>query len=201
MNEDKRGHKAVFGIFSSRFQLENAVSSLKANDFRNSDISVLMPSKEDTQNFAHEKSTKAPEGATAGAAGGFAIGGILGWLVGVGSLAIPGIGPFVAAGPIVAALAGAGVGGAIGGLAGTLVGIGIPEYEAKRYESIVQNGGILLSVHVDDAQWAQKAREILQDCGARDISSTNEERAKTVETFMKKSDRGSDSFNNLYPPL
>lgn len=200
MKNERKNHKAVFGIFTSQFQLENAVSALKAKGFRNSDISVLMPSKDSPNNFAYEKSTKAPEGAATGATSGLAIGGILGWLVGIGSLTIPGIGPFIAAGPIVTALAGAGVGSAIGGLAGTLVGIGIPEYEAKRYESIVHNGGILISVHVDDSQWVENARSILQDCGAKDISSTTEEHAKTVETFMRKS-KPSDDIYTQYPPM
>jgi hypothetical protein len=170
----KKGRSAVFGIFESRLQVEHAVDELKLQGFRNSDISVLMPSKTESQDFAHEKSTKAPEGAATGATGGLAIGGALGWLVGAGALAIPGIGPFVAAGPIMAAIAGAGIGGAVGGIAGGLVGLGIPEYEAKRYEGIVKNGGLLMSVHVDDSEWSKKAKQILEDTGAKDISSTSE---------------------------
>lgn len=175
-DKNLKGHRAVFGIFHSRNEVENCVDTLKVRGFRNQDISVLMPSAESTENFAHEKSTKAPEGAAAGASGGLILGGALGWLVGAGALAIPGIGPFVAAGPILASIAGAGIGGTIGGVAGALVGFGIPEYEAKRYENIVQEGGILLSVHVDDSDWSKKAKETLEDCGAVDISSTSEEK-------------------------
>jgi hypothetical protein len=126
---------AVFGIYPNRTSAENAVDALKAADFRNSDISVLLPEGAGTKDFAHEKNTKAPEGATTGAGTGALLAGGLGWLLGIGALAIPGLGPFIAAGPIMAALAGAGVGGAVGGLTGALIGMGIPEYEAKRYEA------------------------------------------------------------------
>jgi hypothetical protein len=165
---------AVFGIYPNRTSVETAVDALKAAGFRNSDISVLFPENSGTKDFAHEKSTKAPEGATTGAGTGALLGGGLGWLVGIGALAIPGLGPFIAAGPFVAALAGAGAGGAIGGLTGALVGMGIPEYEAKRYEGRVKDGGILLSVHSDDSQWAKRAKEILEHTGAQDVSSTGE---------------------------
>ena len=165
---------AVFGIYPNRTSVESAVDALKAAGFRNSDISVLFPENAGTKDFAHEKSTKAPEGATAGAGTGAVLGGGLGWLVGIGALAIPGLGPFIAAGPIVAALAGAGAGGAIGGLTGALVGMGIPEYEAKRYEGRVKDGGILLSVHSDDSQWTKRAKDILERTGAQDVSSTGE---------------------------
>lgn len=180
--ENKKGNKAVFGIFDTRIAVENAVDQLKAEGFRNSDISVLLPTGEETKAFAHEKSTKAPEGAAAGATGGMAVGGILGWLAGIGSLAIPGIGPFVAAGPIVGAVAGAGVGGAVGGLTGALIGYGIPEYEAKRYESFIREGGMLISVHVDDSEWSAKAKDILETCGARDIDSATEKRVGTQKS-------------------
>jgi len=165
---------AVFGIYSTRASAESAVDALKAAQFRNNDISVLLPENAGTKDFAHEKNTKAPEGATTGAGTGALLGGGLGWLVGIGALAIPGLGPFIAAGPIMAALAGAGVGGALGGLTGALIGMGIPEYEAKRYEGRVKDGGILLSVHSDDSQWTKKAKEILERTGAQDISSTGE---------------------------
>ena len=165
---------AIFGIYPNRTSVESAVDDLKAAGFRNADISVLFPENSGTKDFAHEKSTKAPEGATAGAGTGAVLGGGLGWLVGIGALAIPGLGPFIAAGPIVAALAGAGAGGALGGLTGALVGLGIPEYEAKRYEGRVKDGGILLSVHSDDSQWTKKAKEILEQTGAQDVSSTGE---------------------------
>jgi hypothetical protein len=147
---------------------------LQAAGFRNTDISVLFPENEGTKDFAHEKDTKAPEGATAGAGTGALLGGGLGWLVGIGALAIPGLGPFIAAGPIMAALAGAGVGGAVGGLTGALIGMGIPEYVAKRYEGRVKDGGILLSVHSDDSEWTKKAKEILEHTGAQDVSSSGE---------------------------
>ncbi len=165
---------AVFGIYPTRVKVEGAVDALKAAGFRNSDISVLFPENTGTKDFAHEKNTKAPEGAATGAGTGALLGGGLGWLVGIGALAIPGLGPFIAAGPIVAALAGAGAGGAIGGLTGALVGMGVPEYEAKRYEGRVKDGGILLSVHSDDSQWTKKAKEILERTGAEDVSSTRE---------------------------
>ncbi len=174
MNSDKPGHKAAFGIFDSKPSVEGAVEMLKNAGFRSSDISVLMPTQESTKDFAHEKATKAPEGATTGATTGALLGGGLGWLAGIGSLAIPGVGPLIAAGPIMAALAGAGVGGAVGGLAGSLIGMGIPEYEAKRYEGFVKDGGILLSVHVDDTEWAKKAKDILESSGARDIATAGE---------------------------
>jgi hypothetical protein len=165
---------AALGIYSTRTGVESAVEALKAEGFRNTDISVLFPYNEGTKDFAHEKGTKAPEGAAAGAGTGAVVGGTLGWLAGIGSLAIPGLGPFIAAGPIMAALAGAGVGGAVGGVAGALIGMGIPEYEAKRYEGRVKSGGILLSVHCDDRVWTKKATKILERTGAEDVSSTGE---------------------------
>src|SRR6202045_1580236 len=165
---------AVFGIYSSYGQVESAVNALKAAGFRNTDISVLFPENVGSKDFAHEKGTKAPEGATAGAGTGIVLGGAMGWLMGVGALAIPGLGPFIAAGPIMATLAGAGVGGAVGGIAGALVGMGIPEYEAKRYEGRVKDGGILISVHCDDSEWKRRAKQILEATGAQDISATSE---------------------------
>jgi hypothetical protein len=165
---------AVFGIYSDYAGVENAVDSLKAAGFRNTDISVLFPENVGTKDFATKKETKAPEGAAAGAGTGAVIGGGLGWLMGIGALAIPGLGPFIAAGPIMAALAGVGVGGAVGGIAGALIGMGIPEYEAKRYEGRIKGGGILLSVHSDDSNWTKRAKEILENTGAQDISSAGE---------------------------
>jgi hypothetical protein len=170
---------AVFGIYPDRAAVDNAVDALRDAEFRNSDISVLFPETTGTKDFAHEKNTKAPEGATTGAGTGALLGGGLGWLVGIGALAIPGLGPFIAAGPIMAALAGAGVGGAVGGLTGALIGMGIPEYEAKRYDGRVKDGGILLSVHSDDSQWTKKAKEVLERTGAEDVSSTGEASADT----------------------
>jgi len=165
---------AVFGIFQTREGAEETVDALRRANFRNADISALFPDNAGTKDFAHEKNTKAPEGASTGAASGAVAGGVLGWLVGIGALAIPGIGPFIAAGPIVAALAGAGALGTVGGIVGALVGMGIPEYEAKRYEGRVKHGGILLSVHCDDSHWTKRAEEILKMCGGEDISSTSE---------------------------
>ena len=167
---------AVFGIYPSFELAESAVSALKAEGFRATDISVLLPENVGSKDLAHLKATKAPEGASAGAGSGAIIGGTLGWLVGIGALAIPGIGPLVAAGPIVAALAGAGAGGAVGGIAGALVGMGIPEYEAKRFEGRVRKGGILLSVHADDSKWMNRAKQLLIKTGAEDVASANEEK-------------------------
>ena len=173
---------AVFGIYRDRVSLENAVDILRNEGFRNTDISVLFPDNQGTKDFAHEKNTKAPEGATTGATSGAVVGGTLGWLAGIGALAIPGLGPFIAAGPIVATLAGAGAGGVVGGLTGALVGMGIPEYEAKRYEGRVKEGGILLSVHSDNRDWTKKAKEILERTGAQDVSSAGEESADFQKT-------------------
>ena len=173
---------AVFGIYPTYGALDGAVESLRASGFRNTDISVLFPENVGTKDFGHEKNTKAPEGATTGAGTGAVLGGGLGWLLGIGALAIPGLGPFIAAGPIMAALAGAGVGGAVGGLTGALIGMGIPEYEAKRYEGRVKDGGILLSVHSDDSSWTKKAKEILERTGAQDVSSTGETTADNDDT-------------------
>ena len=165
---------AVFGIYPSYEAVERAVDALRVAGFRSTDISVLFPENVGTKDFAHEKATKAPEGTATGAGTGAVIGGTLGWLTGIGALAIPGLGPFIAAGPIVAALAGMGVGGAVGGFAGALIGMGIPEYEAKRYEGRVKKGGILLSVHSDNSDWTKRAKQILEDTGAEDISSAGE---------------------------
>src|SRR5579864_9039062 len=168
---------AAFGIYRNRVSVDKAVDALRAAEFRNTDISVLFPENEGTKDFAVQKQTKAPEGTTTGATSGAVIGGGLGWLAGIGALAIPGLGPLIAAGPIVAALAGAGAGGVVGGLTGALVGMGIPEYEAKRYEGRIKEGGILLSVHPDNSEWTKKAKEILERTGAEDISSTGEAKA------------------------
>jgi hypothetical protein len=166
--------KAVFGIVPTQGHAERIASDLKAAGFTANDISVLLPDKNATRDFAHEKNTKAPEGAAAGAGTGGLLGGGLGWLVGIGSLAIPGLGPFIAAGPILAALSGAAVGAAVGGLTGALVGMGIPELEAKQYESKIREGNILVSVHTDDGTERNRASEILKRGGAHDISSSGE---------------------------
>jgi len=173
---------AVFGIYRDRINAENGVAALRDAGFRNTDISALLPDNEGTKDFAHQKGTKAPEGTATGASTGAILGGGLGWLAGIGALAIPGLGPFIAAGPIMAALAGVGVGGAIGGITGALVGMGIPEYEAKRYEGRVKDGGILLSVHSDSSEWTHKAKDILERTGASDVSSTGEAKADWQKT-------------------
>jgi len=175
---------SVFGIYKTKMSAELAADALLAAGFSNSDISVLMPDTQSTREFAHEKNTKAPEGATTGAVTGGAIGGTLGLLAGIGALAIPGLGPFIAAGPIVGALAGAGAGGAVGTLVGALIGMGIPEYEAKRYEGRVKDGGILLSAHCNTSAEIDRAKDILKRTGAEDISSTGEKSTSThhVET-------------------
>jgi hypothetical protein len=165
---------AVFGIYPTYEQFEQGIAELRLADFRATDISVLHPENVGNKDFAHQMATKAPEGASTGAATGMAVGGTLGWLVGIGALAIPGLGPFIAAGPIMAALAGIGAGGAVGGLTGALVGFGIPEYEAVRYEGRVKSGGILVSVHADDSEWIGRAKEILERTGAEDVSSSSE---------------------------
>lgn len=168
---------AAFGIYATRAALEEGIEALSEANFRREDISVLCPDNEGSKDLAHEKATKAPEGASAGASTGAVIGGVLGWLAGMGAIAIPGIGPFIVAGPIMAALAGVGAGGVIGGITGTLIGLGIPEYEAKRYEGRIRSGGILISVHCDDSNWTHKAKVILQETGAEDVSSTGEAKA------------------------
>src|SRR5262245_10174066 len=181
---------AVFGIYADQLAVERAVDTLKAAGYRNTDISVLFPQTTGTKDFAHEKHTKAPEGAATGAGSGVVVGGALGWLAGIGALAIPGLGPFIAAGPIMAALAGAGVGGTVGGIVGAHVGMGSPEYEAKRYEGRVKSGGILLSVHCDNSEWTKRAKQILEATGAADISSTGEAAAdfKTSDRPMPRAD-------------
>jgi hypothetical protein len=166
---------AVFGIYPSVEQAEHAVDTLVNERFSNADISVLLPDSQGSKDFAHEKHTKAPEGTTTGVAAGGTIGGALGLLAGIGALAIPGVGPLIAAGPIMGALAGLGVGGAVGGLVGALVGMGIPEYEAKRYEGRLKEGGVLLSVHCDTSEEIARAKEILKRTGAADVASAGEE--------------------------
>ena len=158
-------HTAVFGIYASAPLAENAVDYLLTTGFNNSAISVLMPDDETTRAFAHEKHTKAPEGTATGVTAGGVIGGTLGLLAGIGALAIPGVGPLIAAGPIMAGLAGVGVGGAVGGVVGALVGMGIPEFEAKRYEGAVKGGGVLLSVHCDTSDQVTAAKTALRDTG------------------------------------
>lgn len=173
--------KSVFCLSDNESQTEKIVQDLKAGGFSNNDISVLFPDKSGTKDFAHEKNTKVPEGAATGAGTGGILGGALGWLVGIGALAIPGVGPFIAAGPIMAALAGAGVGAAVGGLTGALVGMGIPEYEARRYEGKIKEGNILISVHSEDRDEIKRAKEIFERNGAHDISYTEEKNVPKQE--------------------
>jgi hypothetical protein len=180
---------AVFGIYRTPEDAERAVDALMRAGFASGAISVLLPDNESTRAFAHHKDTKAPEGTTAGVTAGGAIGGALGVLVGIGALAIPGVGPLIAAGPIVAGLAGLGVGGAVGGLVGALIGMGIPEYEAKRYEGRVKDGGTLLSAHCDTSDQVKRAKELLQASGAQDISSTSEASAESRESRMVEQPR------------
>jgi hypothetical protein len=165
---------AVFGIYTTRNGAEQAADALVSAGFSSGDISVLLPENLGTREIGTEKATKAPEGATAGASTGVVLGGALGLLAGIGALAIPGVGPLIAAGPIMATLAGMGAGGTVGGLTGALVGAGIPEFEAKRYEGIIQKGGILLSVHASTSEEVTRAKQILKGTGGEDVSSTGE---------------------------
>jgi hypothetical protein len=168
--------QAVFGLARNEDHAVSIVEQLKAAGFSSNDISVLFPDKTGTKDFAHEHHTKAPEGAAAGAGTGGVLGGALGWLAGIGALAIPGLGPFIAAGPIMAALSGAAAGAALGGIAGALIGLGIPEYEAKRYEGKIQEGHVLISVHTDDRTERSRAKQILEQAGAEDVADTAEAR-------------------------
>jgi len=165
---------SVFGIYRDTDAAERAVNRIVAAGFSNADVSVLLPDNKSTRDFAHEKNTKAPEGTATGVTAGGVVGGTLGLLAGIGALAIPGVGPFIAAGPIMGALAGLGMGGTVGGLIGALVGMGIPEYEAHRYEGRVKEGGVLLSVHCDTSDEVARAKDLLKGSGAEDISATGE---------------------------
>jgi hypothetical protein len=178
---------AAFGIYSSNAAAERAVDQLIAAGFSNQDVSVLMADRQGSKDFAAEKNTKAPEGATTGVGVGGAVGGTLGLLAGIGALAIPGVGPLIAAGPIMGALAGLGVGGTVGGVVGALIGFGIPEYEAKRYEGRVKDGGVLLSVHCDSSQEVARAKDLLKATGAEDISSSGEKSMSTHGVDTDKS--------------
>jgi hypothetical protein len=181
--------RAVFGLAKDEEHASRIVGNLKEAGFSNNDISVLMPDKRSTRDFAHEKETKAPEGAATGALTGGALGGVLGWLTGIGALAIPGLGPFIAAGPIMAALSGAAVGGTAGGLVGALIGMGIPEYEAKRYEARVKEGRALISVHSENSDEASRAKQILERAGAEGVSSSGE--ANVSDSMRAKPERHS----------
>ena len=167
-------NRAVFGIYADRADASDAVERLRSAGFRSTDISMLLSKNEGNKDLALVKSTKAPEGAAAGTGSGILLGGALGWLAGIGTLTIPGLGPFIAAGPIMALLAGAGAGAAVGVLIGALIGATMPEYEVKRYEGRIRRGHILVSVHCDDSEWTGEAREILRETGAQDVSSASE---------------------------
>ncbi|HEY1172186.1 MAG TPA: DUF3341 domain-containing protein [Verrucomicrobiae bacterium] len=176
--------KSAFCIAASRKQAENIVERLQDAGFSNNDISALFPDKETTRDFAHEKRSKSPEGAAAGVSTGGILGGALGWLAGIGALSIPGVGPFIAAGPIMTALSGAAMGAAVGGITGALIGMGIPEFEARRYEGKIRDGNILISVHTENNEEINRAKAIFEQAGADDISSTDEEKVK-VEVKRK----------------
>ena len=167
-------NKVVIGIVDGQIQAENIVQKLGKEGFATSDISAIFPDKHGSKDFAHEHNTKAPEGAVVGVTSGGVLGGTLGLLAGIGALAIPGFGPFIAAGPLMAALSGAAAGAAVGGIAGALIGIGIPEIEAKKYEGKLRGGNILIAAHVDNADEEKRAKEIFRREGAHDISSTSE---------------------------
>jgi len=188
MTDNKK--TAVFGIYSTRDAAERGADAIVNSGFVPADISVLLPENLGNKSIGTEKATKAPEGAAAGGGTGAILGGTLGLLAGIGALAIPGVGPLIAAGPIMAALAGLGVGGAIGGVTGALVGMGIPEYEAKRYEGRIQKGGILLSVHCSSSDEVKRAKEIIERTGGEDVSSTGEASVKTASTSDRTMKRG-----------
>lgn len=184
--------KAIFCIAKDYSQAELIVTALRNSGFTNDDISVLLPDKRGTKDFAHQQGTKAPEGATTGAGAGGVLGGVVGWLVGIGSLAIPGLGPFIAAGPILAALSGAAVGATVGGVTGALIGMGIPEYEAKRYEGKLKSGNVLISVHIENNDEQKRAKDILTQAGAEDISVSGE--AKVPAPKKTTEERASGAY-------
>ena len=189
---------AAFAIFSTRATAEASVDRLVAAGFSNQDVSVLMSDKHSSQDFAAEKNTKAPEGTAAGVGIGGTVGGTLGLLAGIGALAIPGVGPLIAAGPIMGALAGLGVGGAVGGLVGALIGMGIPEYEAKRYEGRVNDGGILLSVHCESSTEVARAKDILRASGGEDVASSGEESVSGHTAGTHGHTLGGDTVNDRF---
>lgn len=165
---------SVFGIVTSDLHLQVVINRLDQAGFRREDRSVVLPDRNSPQPLGHEKASKAPEGAVAGGLTGAGVGGVVGLLAGLGALAIPGVGPLIAAGPLLALLSGAAVGAAAGSLAGSLIGMGIPEYEAKRYEGRLKEGNILIAVHVDNAEWAAKARDIMEDTQVQDIATSTD---------------------------
>jgi len=192
--------KSVFGILRTRQEAEAVVDRLKSAGFSSNDISILFPDTAGSRDFAHEHATKAPEGATTGGTSGFVVGGVLGWLAGIGSLAIPGLGPFIAAGPIMAALSGAAVGAAVGGIAGALIGMGIPEYEAKRYESKIKEGNILVSVHAEDGNEVDRAKDILKDAHAEDVATSGEASVPGETRAEREGERAAASMRTTSVP-
>lgn len=174
-------HKSIYAIATSEAQANRILDNLLDSGFSNNDISVLFPDKESTHQFAHEKNTKAPEGAAVGASAGGVVGGTIGLLAGIGALAIPGVGPLIAAGPLLAALTGLGVGAAAGGITGGLIGLGIPELEAKRYENRIAEGNLLISIHAVDGDQVDRSKKILTDGGAEDISVASMGEAPTLK--------------------
>lgn len=176
---------SVFCIASTESQASSIIGSLKSSGFSDNDISVLFPDKSGTRDFAHEHNTKAPEGAVAGTSAGGVVGGTLGLLAGIGLLAIPGLGPFIAAGPIMATLSGMAAGAAVGGITGALIGMGIPELEAKQYEGKIKSGNILISVHCDDGKEVDRAKEVFERAGATDISTGSEKSAPDAPAMKR----------------
>jgi len=177
---------SVFGIVTSEVHLRDVITRLDQAGFRREDRSVVLPDKNTPHPLGHENSTKAPEGAVTGGLTGAGVGGIVGLLAGLGALAIPGVGPLIAAGPLLALLSGAAVGAAAGSLTGSLIGMGIPEYEAKRYEGHLKEGNILIAVHADNAEWAAKARKLLSDAEVMDISTSTDTAAERVDTTKSR---------------
>jgi hypothetical protein len=178
-------HKSVYAIATSEFQASGIVDDLIDSGFSSNDVSVLFPDKQTTHEFSHEKNTKAPEGAVTGATTGGLVGGTLGLLAGVGALAIPGVGPLIAAGPLLAALSGVAAGAAVGGVAGGLIGSGIPEIEAKRYENRISEGNILISVHAESGDDVDRAKSILERADAQDISVASMSATATTDKISK----------------
>jgi hypothetical protein len=190
---------SVFCIATSRSQAEQIVERLRFARFSNNDISELFPDKGTTHDFAHEKNTKAPEGAITGAGTGGVVGGALGWVAGIGALAIPGVGPFIAAGPIIAALSGAAIGATVGGITGGLIGLGIPELEAKRYEGKIKEGNILLSVHTENSEEVARAKDIFTKAGALDICTTGEASTPKESTAPNRSTKEMKDYMRTRP--
>lgn len=168
---------SVYCIATTEGQADRIVRELQTVGFSNDDISVLFPDTRGSRDLGHEKHTKAPEGVATGASTGGIVGGALGWLAGIGTLAIPGVGPFIAAGPILAALGGAAVGATVGGISGALIGLGIPEYEVKRYEGKLASGNILISVHCATREESHRVKDIFERAGAEDVSDSGEANA------------------------